>query len=146
MEAKEAPPPEAPRLSFAAAAAVRTEEVPLRAVQVEGHVVLKVIKHCRECMPALVTGQLLGLDIGATLEVTDCFPFPVRPPPSPPPDLPGRGSPIHARAQLSTYCGRATQARADTEEGAAEADGANYQLEMMRCLREVNVDNNTVGW
>lgn len=22
----------------------------------------------------------------------------------------------------------------------------NYQLEMMRCLREVNVDNNTVGW
>ena len=25
-------------------------------------------------------------------------------------------------------------------------DGANYQLEMMRCLREINVDNNTVGW
>ncbi|KAH1082103.1 hypothetical protein J1N35_021864 [Gossypium stocksii] len=25
-------------------------------------------------------------------------------------------------------------------------DGANYQLRMMRCLREVNVDNNTVGW
>jgi translation initiation factor 3 subunit H len=31
----------------------------------------------------------------------------------------------------------------DEEEG---GDGANYQLEMMRCLREVNVDNNTVGW
>ena len=27
-------------------------------------------------MPNLVTGQLLGLDIGQTLEVTDCFPFP----------------------------------------------------------------------
>lgn len=26
------------------------------------------------------------------------------------------------------------------------AEGANYQLEMMRCLREINVDNNTVGW
>jgi translation initiation factor 3 subunit H len=25
-------------------------------------------------------------------------------------------------------------------------DGATYQLEMMRSLREVNVDNNTVGW
>ena len=25
-------------------------------------------------------------------------------------------------------------------------DGAEYQMEMMRCLREVNVDNNTVGW
>jgi hypothetical protein len=32
------------------------------------------------------------------------------------------------------------------EEDEVEADGANYQLEMMRCLREVNVDNNTVGW
>ena len=36
------------------------------------------------------------------------------------------------------------QIREDDEE--ADADGANYQLEMMRCLREVNVDNNTVGW
>lgn len=40
-------------------------------------VALKIIKHCKECMPALVTGQLLGLDIGSILEVTNCFPFPV---------------------------------------------------------------------
>jgi translation initiation factor 3 subunit H len=32
------------------------------------------------------------------------------------------------------------------EEGDEDAAGANYQLDMMRCLREVNVDNNTVGW
>lgn len=25
-------------------------------------------------------------------------------------------------------------------------DGASYQIDMMKCLREVNVDNNTVGW
>jgi translation initiation factor 3 subunit H len=73
--------------------------------------VLKIIKHCEEFAPALVTGQLLGLDVGSVLEVTNCFPFPMR---------------------------------EDDEE--ADADGANYQLEMMRCLREVNVDNNTVGW
>jgi hypothetical protein len=36
------------------------------------------------------------------------------------------------------------QIREEDEE--IEAEGANYQLEMMRCLREVNVDNNTVGW
>lgn len=30
--------------------------------------------------------------------------------------------------------------------GDEEDDDASYQLEMMRCLREVNVDNNTVGW
>lgn len=31
------------------------------------------------------------------------------------------------------------------DENEAE-EGAEYQIEMMRCLREVNVDNNTVGW
>lgn len=39
--------------------------------------VLKVIKHCKEFSPSLVTGQLLGLDVGSVLEVTNCFPFPV---------------------------------------------------------------------
>ncbi|KAA3454681.1 eukaryotic translation initiation factor 3 subunit H-like isoform X1 [Gossypium australe] len=82
-----------------------TEEVvsPLRVVQIEGLVILKIIKHCKEFSPALVTGQLLGLDVGSVLEIRE-------------------------------------------EDEEIEADGANYQLEMMRCLREVNVDNNTVGW
>jgi translation initiation factor 3 subunit H len=102
-----------PMRSFAQAAATEETVVPLRVVQVDGLVALKIIKHCKECMPALVTGQLLGLDIGSILEVTNCFPFP------------GRGG---------------------EEDDEVEADGANYQLEMMRCLREVNVDNNTVGW
>ncbi|KAF4383469.1 hypothetical protein G4B88_000169 [Cannabis sativa] len=90
-----------------------TEEVasPLRVVQIEGLAILKIIKHCKEFSPALVTGQLLGLDVGSVLEVTNCFPFPIR-----------------------------------EEDEEIEAEGANYQLEMMRCLREVNVDNNTVGW
>jgi len=74
-------------------------------------VVAKIIKHCKECLPDFVTGQLLGLDIGSTLEITYSFPFP------------GKSS-----------------------GGAEEDDDASYQLEMMRCLREVNVDNNTVGW
>ena len=38
---------------------------------------LKIIKHCKEFAPTLVTGQLLGLDVGSVLEVTNCFPFPV---------------------------------------------------------------------
>lgn len=59
------------------AASGKTEDKALKTVQLEGHVVLKIIKHCREFMPALVTGQLLGLDVGQTLEVTDSFPFPV---------------------------------------------------------------------
>ncbi|EFJ10502.1 hypothetical protein SELMODRAFT_271999 [Selaginella moellendorffii] len=99
--------------SFAQIASQEEVTSPLRAVQIDGLVVLKIIKHCKECMPALVTGQLLGLDIGTTLEITNCFPFP---------------------------------SRGGEEDEELESDGANYQLEMMRCLREVNVDNNTVGW
>jgi hypothetical protein len=72
-------------------------------------VVLKMIKHCRENLPDLVTGQLLGLDVDRSLEVTNCFPFP---------------------------------SSADNEDG--DEAGTQYQIEMMRCLREVNVDSNTV--
>jgi len=83
-------------------------------VEIDGLAVLKIVKHCKEHLPQLVTGQLLGLDFGCTLEVTNCFPFP------------------------------------SSTEGAEDAelaeDGAEYQYDMMRCLREVNVDCNTVGW
>ena len=72
--------------------------------------VLSIVKHCQQALPTFVTGQLLGLDIGRALEVTNCFPFPT------------------------------------PEKGTDDDDSAEYQMEMMRCLREVNVDNNTVGW
>ncbi|KAL4450191.1 hypothetical protein ABPG77_010860 [Micractinium sp. CCAP 211/92] len=101
--------------SFAALAARPKEDSkqPLTRVQLEGQVVLKIARHCRENdATAMVTGQLLGLDVGATLEVTDCFPYP---------------------GNLG-------------EEEQEVGEGESYQLEMMRCLREVNADNNTVGW
>ena len=39
---------------------------------------------------------------------------------------------------------RQTRGGEDDEEDDIAA--SNFQLEMMRSLREVNVDNNTVGW
>lgn len=64
--------------SFAAAAgASKADATPLTLVRVDPHVLLRIAKHCRACAPALVTGQLLGLDVGTTLEVTEAFPFPV---------------------------------------------------------------------
>lgn len=45
-------------------------------VQLDALVVFKIIKHCTESLPDLVTGQLLGLDVDNTLEITNCFPFP----------------------------------------------------------------------
>ncbi|CAI2172327.1 17085_t:CDS:2 [Funneliformis geosporum] len=85
---------------------------PLESVQIDGLVVLKIIKHCREFFPSPVTGQLLGLDVNGVLEVTNSFPIP----------------------------------GAKAEDENELVDGARYQVDMMRCLREVNVDNNTVGW
>ncbi len=83
-------------------------------------VVLKLIKHCQAALPTFVTGQLLGLDVGPKLEVTNCFPFPSK----------------EAEQQHGTR----------TNSNEEEEDSAEYQMEMMRHLREVNVDNNTVGW
>merc|ERR1719487_2530580 len=87
-------------------------------VDLDGLVVLKVIKHCQQALPSFVTGQLLGLDIGRTLEVTNSFPFP----------------------------SKETGDTGGGSGGGAEDDSAESQMEMMRCLRDVNVDNNTVGW
>ncbi|GAM19542.1 hypothetical protein SAMD00019534_027170 [Acytostelium subglobosum LB1] len=85
----------------------------LDVVQIDGIVVMKIIKNVKEHLPELVPGQLLGLDIGTSLEVSSCFPLP------------------NLR---------------DSDEDANEQSNQEYQLEMMRCLREVNTDSNTVGW
>eukprot|EP01112_Ceratiomyxa_fruticulosa_P006068 TRINITY_DN16865_c0_g1_i1.p1 TRINITY_DN16865_c0_g1~~TRINITY_DN16865_c0_g1_i1.p1 ORF type:complete len:367 (+),score=113.96 TRINITY_DN16865_c0_g1_i1:165-1265(+) len=95
----------------------------LTGIQLDGLVVMKIIKHCKDYLPEIVTGQLLGLHIGGVLEVTNSFPFPNRP---------------NDEDQEDTTTTSSTTANAE--------DGAEYQIEMMRCLREVNVDNNTVGW
>ncbi|KAJ1649255.1 hypothetical protein IWQ61_009600 [Dispira simplex] len=79
---------------------------PVNLVQVEALVVMKIIKHSREASPDLATGQLLGLDVETTLEITNCYPAP----------------------------------SGDSE------DSTQYQMDMMQCLREVNTDNNAVGW
>eukprot|EP01097_Dermamoeba_algensis_P001611 TRINITY_DN1603_c0_g1_i4.p1 TRINITY_DN1603_c0_g1~~TRINITY_DN1603_c0_g1_i4.p1 ORF type:complete len:268 (-),score=44.72 TRINITY_DN1603_c0_g1_i4:421-1224(-) len=85
----------------------------IEVVQIDGLVVLKIIKHCKENSHESVTGQLLGLDIGSTLEVTNCFPLP---------------------------------RRSDDEEEDDGDSAAEYQTNMMRHLRTVNVDSNDVGW
>ncbi|KAL9649100.1 hypothetical protein ABK040_008477 [Willaertia magna] len=88
---------------------------PVSEVSIDAMVLLKMINHCTEKVPTQVTGQLLGLDNGGVLEITNSFPFP------------------------STYSDNLTD-----EERNVEDD--RYQIDMLQCLAEVNVDNNTVGW
>ena len=51
-------------------------KAPVKAVELDGGAALKIMKHCADAAPGSATGQLLGLDIGASLDVTACFPFP----------------------------------------------------------------------
>lgn len=77
---------------------------PVDDVQLDGLVLLKIIKHCHENFPSWVNGQLLGLDSQRKLEITSCFP----------------------------HCDD------DSDD--------QYSVEMLKALREINIDNNVVGW
>eukprot|EP00918_Siedleckia_nematoides_P078473 GHVU01171707.1.p1 GENE.GHVU01171707.1~~GHVU01171707.1.p1 ORF type:complete len:339 (+),score=43.52 GHVU01171707.1:25-1017(+) len=60
-------------------AAARHVESAVKFVQIDGLVILKIIKHCQgegSGGTDLVQGVLLGLVEGDRLEVTNCFPFP----------------------------------------------------------------------
>lgn len=87
---------------------------------------LKIVKHCQESLPQMVTGSLLGLNVGnGVLEVTHAFPFP--------------------ESNKSDLVVKGGDGDAGLDDDAG-LDGHEFQMEMMKMLREVNVDNNCVGW
>jgi translation initiation factor 3 subunit H len=90
---------------------------PIKEVQIDGLAVLKIVKHCHENFPTMVAGSLLGLDINGVLEITYSYPFPT-------PKVDG---------EVVT-------------DAVDDLDSAEYQMEMMKMLRDVNIDNNCVGW
>jgi translation initiation factor 3 subunit H len=86
---------------------------------------LKIVKHCHESLPHMVTGSVLGLSVGkGLLEITHSFPFPDQ------------------RSHSNSNNNNTDEKDVDT----SGLDGDDFQMEMMRMLREVNVDNNCVGW
>lgn len=87
---------------------------------------MKIIKHCSQTFPTIATGSIVGMDVNGILEVTNSFPFPT-------PDA------ATAEAHQDTIQNLATAAPR-TKANAA------YQNEMIKYLREVNVDANNVGW
>jgi len=99
------------------------------AVHIDGLAALKIIKHCQESLPQMVTGSLLGLSVGKVLGITHAFPFP---------------EPVKKGPTSSTD--QNNEVADETFQAADHMDGHEYQLEMMKMLREVNVDNNCVGW
>merc|ERR1711966_540792 len=65
--------------------------------------------------------------MGGCLEITHAFPFP---------------EPHDDKGDVV----KTSDDAANVDEEAAALDGHEFQIEMMKMLREVNVDNNCVGW
>jgi translation initiation factor 3 subunit H len=88
---------------------------------------MKIVKHCSASFPTTATGSIVGMDQDGVLEITNTFPFPT--------------------ADVSSADG-GHQNDASSLAAAAPRAKANiaYQAEMIRHLKEVNVDANNVGW
>ncbi|KAF8468858.1 hypothetical protein BDZ91DRAFT_679082 [Kalaharituber pfeilii] len=107
--------------------AAAPEPGPLKSVRVDALVALKIIKHASGAFPSIVTGQLLGLEVDGCLQITHSFPFPA----------------VEPTATNDLYDSSASSAAILAPRSKANAW---YQAEMMKCLREINVDSNVVGW
>jgi len=101
-----------------------SKDVPLKAVQVEALVVMKIIKHCSQTFPSSATGFTVGMDKQDVLEITNAFPFPSINESSDHHDSPASIVPRTPQAKSSVA----------------------YQAEMLRNLKEVNIDAQNVGW
>ncbi|KAJ5939558.1 Eukaryotic translation initiation factor 3 subunit H [Penicillium verhagenii] len=101
-------------------------QTPLAAVKVEALVVMKIIKHCNQTFPTTATGSLVGMDFDSNLEITNSFPFPVV-------EMPTESHFDNASPNPAAAAPRAK-------------GNAAYQAEMIRMIREVNIDANNVGW
>ncbi|KAL7628455.1 Eukaryotic translation initiation factor 3 subunit H [Parahypoxylon ruwenzoriense] len=103
------------------------KDASFKTVQVEALVVVKIVKHCSNSFPTTATGSIVGMDKDGVLEITNTFPFPTV-------DLANvEGS---HQNDASTLAAAAPRAKANIV----------YQNEMIRHLKEVNVDANNVGW
>ena len=87
---------------------------------------MKITKHCSSAFPTTATGSIVGMDINGVLEVTNSFPFPTV-------DVANLDS---HQNDASSLAAAAPRAKANI----------SYQSEMIRHLKEVNVDANNVGW
>lgn len=107
-------------------------------VEVDSLVLIKVLKHCRDNYPTAVNGQLLGMDVGEVLEVTNCFP------------LLQKRDVYNALAAAANAVGAGSSAmKRATEkelEERVEEESEQYQERVAELMHDVNVDCFTVGW
>jgi len=98
-------------------------------VQVDSLVIMKIVKACASSFPTTATGLTVGMDVNGTLEITNCFPFPTA-------DVAASDSHPNDHMAASNLAAAAPRSKANVV----------YQNEIVKSLREVNVDANNVGW
>jgi len=87
---------------------------------------MKIVRHCASSFPTTATGSIVGMDLEGVLQITNTFPFPT---------VEVSSSDNHAN-DASSLAAAAPRAKANVA----------YQNEMIRHLKEINVDANNVGW
>jgi translation initiation factor 3 subunit H len=90
-------------------------------------VVMKIVRHCAATFPTTATGSIVGMDQEGVLEITNTFPFPT---------VDVTTTDNHATNDASNIAAAAPRSKANIL----------YQNEMIRHLKEVNVDANNVGF
>ncbi|KAI1062936.1 hypothetical protein LB507_005810 [Fusarium sp. FIESC RH6] len=100
---------------------------PFQTVQVEALVIMKIAKHCSSAFPSVATGAIVGMENEGLLEVTNTFPFPTVDPAT---------TDSHQNNDTSQLAAAAPR----------QQKNITYLNDMIRHLKEVNVDANNVGW
>jgi translation initiation factor 3 subunit H len=90
---------------------------------------MKIVKACAASYPTTATGSIVGMDVNGTLQVTNSFPFPTA-------DIVASDSHPNDHMAASNIAAAAPRSKANIL----------YQAEMIKYLKEVNVDANNVGW
>ena len=88
---------------------------------------MKIVKHGAATFPSVSTGATVGLDQDGVLEITNTFPFPT---------VDVSSSDSHQNNDTSSAAAAAPRQKANVV----------YQNDMIKHLKEVNVDANNVGW
>ncbi|TKA28660.1 Eukaryotic translation initiation factor 3 subunit H [Salinomyces thailandicus] len=109
---------------------------PVRTLQLSALVVMRIIKHSTTSFPTPATGMLVGMDVGTALEVTNSFPFPVSTPDTQAGQVAMNPADPYYQADQAALALAAPRAKGS----------ATYSAEMLKYLREVNVDAQGVGW
>lgn len=90
---------------------------------------MKIVKACAATYPTTATGSIVGMDSNGTLQITNSFPFPTT-------DVATSDSHPNDHMAASNTAAAAPRSKANVI----------YQSEMIKMLKEVNVDANNVGW